>query len=172
MSSIVMSKLKLRGYTEADIDRLVELANNKHVSKYLIDTFPYPYTQKDAIWWIQTGHNLNGSTNFVIENDGIFVGGIGVTPSQGWKSHSAEIGYWIGEAYWNKGIGTDALFQMTDYAFHKLNLKKLFAPVIEGNSASMRILEKCGYILEGTLNTEVFKNDQFHNIHYYAKIYS
>ena len=167
-----MSKLKLRKYRESDIDKLVKLANNKNVSRYLVDTFPFPYTKENAIWWIKTGHSKNCSTNYAIEYDECFVGGIGVTPSHGWKAHLAEIGYWVGEEYWNRGIATIALQEMTNHTFSTLNIKKLYAPVFEDNKSSMRVLEKCGYQLEGILNQDVYKDGEYHNLHYYAKIYS
>jgi len=145
------------------------LANNENVSRYLINTFPYPYTKKDADWWISTGAHENGAVNKVIEYSGKFVGGIGIMPQTGWRDHIAEIGYWIGEAYWGHGIATEALRQMTEYAFLELRYRKLFGPVLEPNHASMKVLEKNNYILEGILKQEVFKNNQYFDIYQYAK---
>ncbi len=161
--------LSFREYTVKDIDRLVILANNEKVSKYLIYTFPYPYTRKDAEWWISTGCHENDAITKVIEYKNEFVGSIGITPQLGWKSHIAEIGYWIGEEYWGRGIATQALQKMTEYVFEHLKYKKLFAPVLAPNSISMRVLEKCDYELEGVLKNEVYKNDQFYDLYHYAK---
>jgi ribosomal-protein-alanine N-acetyltransferase len=161
--------INLRDYEATDSDRLVKLANNENVSKYLIYTFPFPYTKKDADWWIATGAHENCALNKVIEYGDEFVGGIGITPQIGWRSHIVEIGYWLGEAYWGRGIATEALRQMTEFAFFELKYKKLFGPVLESNSASMRVLEKNGYCLEGILKQEVFKNDQYFDIYHYAK---
>ena len=164
--------VKLRDYQESDAKRLVMLANNENVSRYLIYTFPCPYTQKDADWWISTGAQENGAVNKVIEHHGEFVGGIGIMPQTGWRSHVAEIGYWIGEAYWGRGIATEALRQMTDYAFKELKYQKLFGPVLEPNRASMKVLEKNDYQLEGILKQEVVKHGQYFDLFHYARYLS
>lgn len=160
--------IQLRDYSEADIERLVVLANNKNVSRYLIDTFPYPYQRDDAVQWIRQGSSANNAITKVIEFNGEFVGSIGLAPQTGWKSHAAEIGYWLGEDYWGRGIATAALQQMTQYALHALHYKKLFAPVLAPNNASMRVLQKCGYVLEGVHRDEVFKDGAYFDIHHYA----
>lgn len=161
--------ITLRDYTKTDVARLVELANNANVSRYLVYTFPYPYTIQDAVWWIKTGSKASHSITKVIEYGGIFVGSVAITPQTGWKDHSAEIGYWVGEEYWGKGIATEALRTMSDLAFSGMKYKKLFAPVLDPNKASMRVLEKCGYVLEGIFKWGVFKDGQYYDEYYYAK---
>lgn len=161
--------IKLREYSDTDIDRLLDLANNINVSRYLVYTFPYPYTREDAEWWISTGSKDHGATTRVIEYDNLFVGSVGITPQSGWREHIAEIGYWIGEPYWDNGIATTALKEMSDYAFSQLKYKKLIAPVLAPNKTSMRVLEKSSYELEGVLKNEVFKDNQYYDIHQYAK---
>jgi [ribosomal protein S5]-alanine N-acetyltransferase len=160
--------ISLRDYTSTDVERLLELANNKLVSRYLVDTFPYPYTRADAAWWINIGSKEKGVTTKVIEHHGEFVGSVGIKAQSGWRQHVAEIGYWLGEPYWGKGITTSALQEMTNCAF-SLGYRKLYAPVLATNAASMRVLEKCGYRLEGILKSEVLKNGQYFDIHHYAK---
>lgn len=105
----------------------------------------------------------------VIEYRGEFVGGIGITPQTGWKSHLAEIGFWVGEEYWGKGITSEALRTMSDLVFSTMKYKKLFAPVLGPNKASIRVLEKCEYNLEGILKREVFKRGQYLDIYHYRK---
>ena len=161
--------ITLRDYEKSDTARLVLLANNKKVSKYLVDTFPYPYTQQDAEWWIETGSKANGAITKVIQTNGEFVGSVGIRPQLGWKKHGAEIGYWLGEDYWGQGIAAEAVRIMTDHATSRLNYKKVFAPVFHPNKASMRVLEKCGYELEGILKYEVFKDGQYFDLYHYAK---
>lgn len=161
--------ITLRDYTSTDVERLVELANNENVSRYLAYTFPYPYTKPDAEWWISTGVSVNHAVTKAIEFEGEFVGSVGLTPQTAWKAHSAEIGYWVGEAYWGKGIATEALRMMSDIALSSLKYRKLFAPVFAPNQASMRVLEKCGFSLEGVLKREVVKGGQFFDLHHYAK---
>lgn len=161
--------ITLRDYVLTDAERLVELANNSRVTQYLIYTFPYPYTRQDADLWITHGSKSNGAVTKVIEFQGVFVGSVAITPQVGWKSHSAEIGYWLGETYWGQGIATTALAHMSALAFSDTHCTKLFAPVLGPNKASMRVLEKCGYALEGVFKKDVYKNGQFFDGHYYAK---
>jgi len=163
--------ITLRDYTQADAARLVVLANNKNVSRYLIHTFPYPYTMQDAVEWIESGSQANNSITKVIEYQGNFVGSIAIIPQTGWKSHTAEIGYWVGEEYWGKGIAINALRAMSDAVFSGMKLTKLYAPVLGQKHASMRVLEKCGYVLEGIFKQEVFKDEQYFDGYYYAKHY-
>ncbi len=162
--------LRLRAYRSSDTERLVSLANNARVSRYLVDTFSYPYTRADADWWITTGAQQHGAITRVIELDGELIGSIGVTPQSGWRSHIAEIGYWLGEPYWGRGFASIALEQMTELAFRQLNFCKLVAPVLAPNIASMKVLEKNAYRLEGILQNEVCKHDQFFDIHAYARL--
>ncbi len=164
--------IKLRDYSIADADRFAVLANNENVSRYLIYTFPYPYTKQDAEWWVKTRSKANNALAEAIEFQEKFVGTVGITPQTGWKEHSAEIGYWVGEEYWGKGIAPEALRAMSDIAFSAMKYKKLFAPVLGPNKASMRVLEKCGYSLEGVLKHEVFKGGHYFDGHYYAKFCS
>ena len=164
--------ITLREYKKADVDRLVELANNENVSRYLVYTFPYPYKKQDAEWWIEEGATANNSVTKVIDYNGIFVGSVGITPQNGWKEHSAEIGYWLGEKYWGKGIATESLRMMTEISFSELEFRKLFAPVLGPNKASMRVLDKCGYILEGVFKQDVYKGGNYQDGYYFAKFSS
>jgi len=166
LSSCLM--ITLRPFAISDAHRLQALANNQDVSRYLVDTFPFPYTNADAEWWIETGSRENDAINQVIEYEGGFVGTVGITPQTGWRDHIAEIGYWVGEAYWGRGIATAAVRDMTEYAFVTLQYRKLFAPVLAPNNASMRVLEKCGYELECVLKAEVHKDGGVFDIHQYA----
>jgi ribosomal-protein-alanine N-acetyltransferase len=168
-SYYTQSMIVLREYCDSDLDRLVRLANNENVSRYMVYTFPYPYTRNDGEWWISTGSKQNGAISRAVEYQGQFVGGIGILPQSGWRSHLAEIGYWIAEQYWGKGIATTALAQMTDYGFTSLQFRKLYACVLTPNIASMRVLAKCGYVREGILQKEVQKHGSYFDIHQYGR---
>jgi RimJ/RimL family protein N-acetyltransferase len=161
--------ITLRELLPSDLEKLVGLADNENVSRYLVYTFPHPYTRADAEWWIGTGSKENGAATRVIAYRGEFVGLVGITPQSGWRKHLGEIGYWVGAEYWGQGIATAALKQMTDYGFVSLGLKKLYAPVLAPNLASMRVAGKCGYELEGILKSEVQKAGRFFDIHHFAK---
>jgi [ribosomal protein S5]-alanine N-acetyltransferase len=168
-SSSEWPPIGLREILPSDLERLVSLANDESVSRFLVDTFPYPYTKADAEWWIGSGSKANGAITRVIVSRGEFAGIVGITPQSGWRSHLGEIGYWVGKGYWGKGIATSALRQMTGYGFANLGLKKLIAPILAPNVASMRVAAKCGYGLEGVLKSEVQKTGRFYDIHYFAK---
>jgi len=161
--------ITLREYADSDLERLVQLANNENVSRYLVYTFPYPYTLADAEWWIGTGSKQDGGIARVIEYQGMFVGNIGIRPQGGWREHLGEIGYWVGEDYWGKGIATAALAQLTEYGFNTRHFRKLFATALAPNIASMRVLEKCGYQREGALKGEVQKNGTYFDTHHFAR---
>ena len=161
--------IALREYIDSDLDRLVSLANNQNVSRYLAHTFPYPYTKVDGEWWIRTGSKQNGAIARVIEYEGLFVGSVGINPQTGWRDHLGEIGYWVAEDHWGKGIATAALRQMTEFGFTTRQFRKLYAPVLSPNIASMRVLEKCGYTREAILKAEVQKGGIYFDIHHFVQ---
>jgi len=160
----------LREYSASDLEELVELANNRNVSRYLVYTFPYPYTRADGEWWLENGSREDGAITKAIEYEGRFAGSIGIKPQPGWKAHMAEIGYWIGESYWGRGIASEALQRMTRLAFSRHGCRKLSAPVLGPNKASIRVLEKKAYVLEGIMKDEVFKDGRYFDIHHYARL--
>ncbi|MGB5832287.1 MAG: GNAT family N-acetyltransferase, partial [Thiohalocapsa sp.] len=164
------SMLNLRDYRKTDAGRLVELANNERVSRYLIDTFPHPYRLQNAEGWISTGCREPGTITKVIELDGCFVGSIGLTLQSGWRSHLAEVGYWLGEPYWGQGLASTALARMSEHAFAELGCHKLFAPVMAPNRASMRVLLKSGFRLVGIMADEVAKQGRFYDVHHFERL--
>lgn len=159
----------LRKYKPEDIERLSALADNKNVSRYLTPRFPFPYTLEDAKWWVEKGADENGQINRVIEYQGKLAGGIGFIPQKEWKAHKVELGYWLGVEYWGKGIVTEAIQQMENHVLPPGKFEKIFAPVLGPNKASMRVLEKNNYQLEGILKNEVRKDNMFYDIHLFAK---
>jgi RimJ/RimL family protein N-acetyltransferase len=162
--------ITLREYLPSDLDQLVRLANDAEVSRYLVYTFPHPYTHADGDWWIRTGSKQKGVIARVIEHQRVLVGTVGITLQDGWRDHLGEIGYWVGRQYWGRGIASAALQQMTEYGFADLQLKKLYAGVLAPNTQSMRILVKCGYELEGVLKSEVRKHGGYFDIHQFARV--
>ena len=148
----------VRSWERRDRDAIVRHANNRNVSINLRDRFPYPYTITDARTWLDIVVGIKPETNFAIDVAGEAVGGIGFTLQPDVGHRSAEIGYWLGEEFWGRGITTDALRAVTDYAFARFDLCRIFAHVFEWNGASARVLEKAGYALEGRLRKSVTKN--------------
>jgi [ribosomal protein S5]-alanine N-acetyltransferase len=145
--------IKLRDYFEDDDSSLVENANNPNVAAYMRKIFPSPFQLSDAKWWINEGHVKEGSYNRVIDLDGKFIGNIGYHPIDGHPASSVELGYWIGEPYWNKGVISEAIERFAKHVFLSKGVATLTATVAGPNIASMKALEKCGFICSA-INTK------------------
>lgn len=150
----------VRSWEWRDRDSLVRHANNRKISINLRDRFPYPYTDDDARNWFEAIVDSKPETNFAIDVAGEAVGGIGFMLQYDVDRRSAEIGYWLGEEFWGRGIVTEALIAVTDYAFANHDLCRLYAHVFEWNPASARVLEKAGYAFEGRMRKSVTKEGQ------------
>jgi RimJ/RimL family protein N-acetyltransferase len=159
---------KLRPFRAGDEHSLVMAANDELVARYLRDRFPHPYTMEDARSWVAYNQGLRPVCNFAIDVGGAVVGGAGFIFGEDVYRFSAEVGYWLGRAYWGKGIATSALAALTRLGFERYRMARLFACVFEGNTASMRVLEKCGYRHEGVSKKRAFKNGRFIDVHTYA----
>lgn len=154
-----MAKLfQLRSWAEGDIASLVENANNKKIFDNLRDAFPHPYTEQDAMLWIEKNMAENPATHFAIDVRGKAIGSIGVTLKADVYRMNAEIGYWIGEDYWNLGIATEAVQEVTGYTFKTFHVMRIFACIFAHNAASRRVVEKAGFKLEAVLKNSVIKN--------------
>lgn len=169
---IMMSRgdIRLRQLSMTDKTSLAALANNKNVWDNLRGYMPYPYHEKDAVTFIRFTANENPPLNLGIEYRDELCGVIGLTPQHDVYKLSAEMGYWIGEPFWKRGIATTAVGLMTDYGFHRLNFIRIYAGVFEYNAASMRVLEKNGFRLEGISRCSILKNGRIWDEHRYANI--
>lgn len=150
----------VRSWKWSDRDAIVRHANNRKVWINLRDQFPHPYSVADARNWLELVIDRRPETNFAIAVNDEAVGGIGFTVQLDEGRRSAEIGYWLGEQLWGRGIATEALVAVTDYAFAEFDLCRLYAHVFEWNPASARVLEKAGYEFEGRLRKSVTKVGQ------------
>ena len=157
---IELSKSAIRSLRMSDAPNVVKYGNNFNVWINLTDRFPHPYTLIHAYAWLKQHVGTAPETSFAIEVEGAYAGEIGFHPQPGEHRLCAEIGYWLGEEYWGIGIATEAVRAMTEYLFAKHNLVRLHAHVFEWNSASIRVLEKCGYIREAVLRRSVIKNER------------
>ena len=158
--NLTLKTCTVRNWEWRDRDAIVRYANNRKVSINLRDRFPYPYTARDARNWLDMVVDQKAETNFAIDVGEEAVGGIGFTPQYDVGRRSAEIGYWLGEPFWGRGIATEALVAVTDYAFANFDLCRLYAHVFDWNGASARVLEKAGYVFEGRLLKSVTKDGQ------------
>lgn len=148
----------IRSYERGDTRAVLRYANNPNVSRHLRDSFPHPYTRRDALRWVSAALAQEVETNFAIANADELIGGIGFQPQTDVQRRSAELGYWLGEPFWGRGIATRAVAATIDYAFGNYDLVRLYAYVFAGNAASERVLEKNSFVCEGVLRQSVFKN--------------
>ena len=155
-----LSKSLLRAWQPGDEPSLVRHANSRTIWRNLRDAFPHPYTLADAKRWIEVANPTASITNFAIVADGAAVGAIGLVLREDVFRRSAEIGYWLGEEFWGRGIVTEAVCAVTDYAFETFDLCRVYAGVFEWNPASMRVLEKAGYEFECRMKKSVTKDGE------------
>lgn len=163
-------RFTLRTWEPDDAPSLTKQINNKKIWDNCRDGLPYPYTIDDACFYIKSVSEDNYSSQFCICIDGNAVGNIGFVRNTDIYRYSAEVGYWIGEEFWNCGIGTDALKIATDYYFGNSDVIRLHASVFIDNKASARVLEKVGFTLKCTLNNAAFKNGRFTDVLCYELI--
>lgn len=142
------------------IPDIAKNANNKKVWDNLRDYMPFPYTEKDAEGFVDQNMDRDVDIAFAILFNNQFAGVIGINPMTDVYRHSAEIGYWLGEPYWGKGIMSKALELMVDHCFNKLEIVRLHTGVFEYNKVSGRVLEKNGFVYEGAFKLGVQKNGQ------------
>jgi len=147
----------VRPWRLADARTLVKHANNANVARQLRDRFPHPYTMGDARTFIEMVADARPATTFAIEVDDEAGGGIGFSPGTDVERYSAEIGYWLGEDLWGRGIAAEALRLVSEYAFEECRLLRLFALPFADNHQSVRVLEKAGYLREGTMQSSSVK---------------
>lgn len=162
---LTLERCEVRSWRAADLDSLVVHANNRNVWINLRDRFPYPYTKSDGHRFIRAAQKMNPETFFAIAVGDEAVGGVGFVLQGDVERVSAEVGYWLGEPFWGRGIATEALVAVTRYAIEQHGLTRLFAVPFAYNSASCRVLEKARYTLEARLRRSAIKDgviaDQF-----------
>jgi RimJ/RimL family protein N-acetyltransferase len=163
-------ELKLRKWTEADLDGLIKYANNQNVAKWLTNSFPHPYTHEDGRAYLSMIANDNPLKVFAIEVNGEAVGSIGIFPQTDIHGKSAEMGYWLAEEYWRQGIMTKAIQEIVTYGFRTFDIVRIFARPFSTNLNSQRVLEKAGFSLEARLQKALFKNGEFMDEIIYAKL--
>jgi len=169
---VIQSKrFTLRPFRKSDLPSMVKHINDKLIAARTDAPIPYPYTMKDAEQWYRKVRNRarrKGSLakEFAIEIDGEAAGCIAIFP----KGHIAGIGYWLGRAHWNKGIMTEAVKEIVKYGFNELGLRRIQASTFPQSKASMRVLEKAGFKLEGVLRKNIKKGDKYIDEYLFARV--
>jgi len=126
-----------------------------------MDIFPNPYHEANGRTFISMATKDSPLHIFAIDVGGEAVGGIGLHPQSDVQRKNAELGYWLAEPYWGKGIVTEAVKQMIEYGFKTFDINRIFARPFGNNLASQRVLEKAGFKLEARFEKTFFKNGEF-----------
>ena len=161
-----MIELKATGFTlrpfrDSDAEPLARVANNRNVWRTLGHAFPHPYTLECAHKWIASCLDRPPTdVRLAIDIDGAPCGGVGIHNVHLWSPYTYEIGYWLAEAFWGRGIMTEAAGLITRYGFEQLGAHRVQAYVFDWNPASARVIEKNGFTLEGRLRGAVHKDGQ------------
>jgi len=162
------NKITLRQFKNDDVKILAELCNNKKIWDNLRDFIPSPYTEEHAKSFIEFCLSDTVQTTFAIEYNEMFVGVVDLVLQKDIYRLSAELGYWLGEPFWGKGIATEAVKMIVDYGFNELNLIRIFTGVIDRNIASQKVLEKVGFKLECISKKAIVKNNIICNEYKYS----
>ena len=160
----------LRSWHDTDKNALILHGNNRQIWRNLTGIFPHPYTEDDALKWIETANRPGRDVNLAVEFDGKAIGGIGIRAGNDVTVYTATLGYWIGETYWGNGIATAAVKAMVAYVLFGNEFARLEARIFAWNPASMRVLEKVGFVREGVLKYSIFKDGQIVDSVLYALV--
>jgi len=160
-----LARSTIRPWSPSDRIELARNADNPRIAANLRDAFPHPYSVADADRFIAMCEQQSPRTFFALEVDGEAAGGIGLSLHRDVERVSAELGYWLAEKHWGRGIVSEAVRALTDCSFERYSLTRVYALPYVTNPASARVLEKAGFVLEGRLRRSVIKHgtvlDQF-----------
>lgn len=155
---MVLGEVSLRKLDVSDNHTLANMANNRKVWDNITDVMPHPYTVRDANAFISLALNSDTEIIFAVEFRGELAGVIGLHRQKDVFRLTAEIGYWLGEPFWNKGIATGSVLLATQHGITRLGLVRIYANVYDFNKLSQRVLEKAGYRFECIARKAVIKN--------------
>ena len=163
---------EIREWNIKDAVGLAEMLNNKKILNNLRDGLPYPYTEHDGKEFISAmlSANENDTFAFAITVNGKVIGSIGAFRQGNIHRQTAELGYYIAEEYWGKGIMTEAVKQLCDYVFSNTDIIRIYAEPFAYNIGSCRVLEKAGFQYEGTLRSNALKNGNVFDMKMYSKL--
>lgn len=161
---------KIRKWELLDAKELAAALSNKNIQDNLRDGLPYPYTEQDSVDFISAmlSADQNDTFAFAIMVDDKVVGSIGAFRQANIHKRTAELGYYVAEEYWGKGIMTEAVKQICGHVFDKSDIIRIYAEPFAYNTASCRVLEKAGFQYEGTLRSNAVKNGKVIDMKMYA----
>ena len=153
----------IRPWREGDEISLVKYADNEKIARNLREIFPSPYTMRDARTWIAFNKDMLPALNMAIVLNQDVVGAVGIALKEDISRKNAEIGYWVGEPYWGKGIATEAVRRMVEYTFENYDVTRIYASTFDFNTASRKVLQKAGFRHEATLRKALFKDGRYYD---------
>lgn len=164
--------IKIREWKIEDKTELAKNLSNMNILNNLRDGLPYPYTEDDAEDFIRAMLSADKEKTFAfaITLDGKAIGSIGVFRQENIHFRTAEMGYYIGEEYWGNGYTTKAVKQACSFMFENTDIIRIFAAPFAHNTASCRVLEKAGFICEGVLKSNAYKNGNIVDMKLYALV--
>lgn len=164
--------IEIREWKESDASALANLLNDKKILDNLRDGLPYPYTESDALFYINSCLSADKNSNFcfaIVYNNEV-VGSIGVFRQGNIHFRTAELGYYVGAKYWGKGIMTEAVRLICKHVFDSTDIVRIYAEPFAENIGSCRVLEKNGFVLEGILRKNAYKNGVLRDMKMYALV--
>jgi ribosomal-protein-alanine N-acetyltransferase len=150
----------IRDWSSSDAVAVQRYANNRKIWLNLRNLFPHPYTLDDAHTFLGFVTNEKPTTTFAIAMPSEAIGCIGLQIGRDVHCKTAELGYWLGEPFWGRGIMSEAVKEFTHCAFGMFDLERIYAQPFSNNPASARVLEKAGFVFEGHLRASVFKDNK------------
>jgi RimJ/RimL family protein N-acetyltransferase len=163
-----LTRCTVRPWASTDAESLQRHANNRHVSMHLRDRFPFPYEIQHATGFLSWVAQQPAPTVWAIEVNGEAAGGIGLELHSDVERVSAEIGYWLGESLWGRGIATEAVTAVTKAVFTRYEVTRIYAVPFADHTASVRVLEKAGYVREGRMKQSAIKDGKIRDQLLYA----
>lgn len=157
----------LRPWRVADIPQLVAVADDERIGQWMSDTWPMPYTEADARWWVEEGQFSTGES-WAIALDDVALGGCGRHPQAGFQRCNVEIGWWLAPSHWGRGVTPAAARVMVERSFADADVHRVIAPIHAGNTRSMRVAEKIGMQLESVQPLSAFKRGRVIERHVWA----
>ncbi|HCT70544.1 MAG: GNAT family N-acetyltransferase [Lentimicrobium sp.] len=155
-----MQSFTLRKWQLSDLESLMKHADNRKIADRLTDKFPHPYTRESGEGFLKMAMEKDPPSVFAIDVDGEAVGCIGIFPQDDIHRLNAEMGYWLSESYWGRGIMTAAICRMVDYGFKTFDISRIYARPFGSNPASQRVLGKAGFSLEARFEKVLIKNGE------------
>lgn len=164
---LIGKQVQLREYRSTDAEKAQNYLNDFEVTRLLTPGIPFPYTLEDEKQWVSSQSAMKDLYNFAIETleDGRYIGGCGINHLD-WKNSIATVGIFIGDkSLWGKGYGTDAMKLLISFIFEQMNINKIKLNVYAFNERAVKCYEKCGFVKEGTLRQEIYRDGRYYDVY-------